>query len=73
MPRRSTSSRFFGFADKTAEQKAEDEKFVSAMIGATGSARKGFRGNNQARLDRDTGRQGARGRGSVQSSLSRFT
>src|SRR5215213_2608624 len=36
-------------------------------------ARKGFRGNNQARLDRDTGRQGTRGRGSVQSSLSCFT
>jgi hypothetical protein len=33
---------FFGFAAKTAEQKAEDEKFVSAMIGATGSREKAF-------------------------------
>ena len=33
---------FFGFAAKTAEEKAEDEKFVSAMIGATGSREKAF-------------------------------
>ena len=33
---------FFGFAAKSAEQKAEDEKFVSAMIGATGSREKAF-------------------------------
>src|SRR3954470_3940537 len=33
---------FFGFAVKTAEQKAEDEKFVAAIIGATGSREKAF-------------------------------
>ena len=33
---------FFGFAAKSSEQKAEDEKFVSAMIGATGSREKAF-------------------------------
>jgi Tfp pilus assembly protein PilF len=33
---------FFGFAAKSAEQKAEDEKFVSAMIGAAGSREKAF-------------------------------
>jgi Tfp pilus assembly protein PilF len=33
---------FFGFADKSPEQKAEDEKFVSAIIAATGSREKAF-------------------------------
>jgi Tfp pilus assembly protein PilF len=33
---------FFGFAAKSPEQKAEDEKFVSAIIGATGSREKAF-------------------------------
>jgi Tfp pilus assembly protein PilF len=33
---------FFGFTVKTPEQKAEDEKFVSAIIGATGSREKAF-------------------------------
>ena len=33
---------FFGFADRSPEQKAEDEKFVSAIIGATGSREKAF-------------------------------
>ena len=33
---------FFGFAAKTAEQKAEDEKFVSAIDRRHRVARKGF-------------------------------
>lgn len=33
---------FFGFAAKTAEQKAEDEKFVTAIINASGSREKAF-------------------------------
>jgi Tfp pilus assembly protein PilF len=33
---------FFGFTTKTAEQKAEDEKFVAAIIGASGSREKAF-------------------------------
>lgn len=33
---------FFGFATKTAEQKAEDEKFVAAIIGASGTREKAF-------------------------------
>jgi Tfp pilus assembly protein PilF len=33
---------FFGFADRSPEQKAEDEKFVSAIIAATGSREKAF-------------------------------
>ena len=33
---------FFGFAAKNAEDKAADEKFVSAIIGATGSREKAF-------------------------------
>jgi predicted Zn-dependent protease len=33
---------FFGFADKSAEEKAGDEKFVSAMIAATGTREKAF-------------------------------
>ena len=33
---------FFGFAAKTAEQKAEDEKFVAAIIKASGSRDKAF-------------------------------
>jgi hypothetical protein len=28
---------FFGFTARTAEQKAEDEKFVAAIIGASGT------------------------------------
>ena len=56
---------FFGFAAKSAEQKAEDEKFVSAIDRRHRVARKGFRGNNQARLDSDTGRQGTGSRAPV--------
>lgn len=33
---------FFGFAAKTAEQKAEDEKFVAAIISASGTREKAF-------------------------------
>jgi Tfp pilus assembly protein PilF len=33
---------FFGFAAKNSEEKASDEKFVSAIIGATGSREKAF-------------------------------
>jgi hypothetical protein len=33
---------FFGLAAKSPEQKAEDDKFVSAIIGATGSREKAF-------------------------------
>ena len=33
---------FFGFAAKSPEQKAEDEKFVNAIVGATGSREKAF-------------------------------
>ena len=33
---------FFGFASKTPEQKAGDEKFVSAIVAATGSREKAF-------------------------------
>lgn len=33
---------FFGFTTKTAEQKAEDEKFVAAIIRETGSREKAF-------------------------------
>lgn len=33
---------FFGFTAKTAEQKAEDEKFVTAIISASGSREKAF-------------------------------
>ena len=33
---------FFGFAAKNAEDKASDEKFVSAIVGATGSREKAF-------------------------------
>lgn len=33
---------FFGFVAKTPEQKAEDEKFVSAIVAATGSREKAF-------------------------------
>lgn len=33
---------FFGFAAKTAEQKAEDEKFVAAIINASGTREKAF-------------------------------
>ena len=33
---------FFGFTTKTAEQKAEDEKFVAAIISASGSREKAF-------------------------------
>jgi predicted Zn-dependent protease len=33
---------FFGFAAKNSEDKAADEKFVSAIIGATGSREKAF-------------------------------
>ena len=33
---------FFGFAAKSAEEKAGDEKFVSAMIAATGTREKAF-------------------------------
>jgi predicted Zn-dependent protease len=33
---------FFGFAAKNAEEKAADEKFVSAMIAATGTREKAF-------------------------------
>ena len=33
---------FFGFAAKTSEQKAEDEKFVTAIINASGSREKAF-------------------------------
>ena len=33
---------FFGFATKNAEEKAGDDKFVSAIVGATGSREKAF-------------------------------
>jgi Tfp pilus assembly protein PilF len=33
---------FFGFAAKSAEEKAADEKFVDAIVGATGSREKAF-------------------------------
>ena len=33
---------FFGFAAKTAEEKAGDEKFVSAIVAATGTREKAF-------------------------------
>jgi Tfp pilus assembly protein PilF len=33
---------FFGFAAKSTEDKAADEKFVSAIVGATGSREKAF-------------------------------
>ncbi len=33
---------FFGFADKNAEDKAADEKFVSAIVAATGTREKAF-------------------------------
>jgi predicted Zn-dependent protease len=33
---------FFGFATKTPEQRAADEKFVSEMVAATGSRQKAF-------------------------------
>ena len=33
---------FFGFAAKNSEQKAADEKFVSAIIGAAGTREKAF-------------------------------
>src|SRR4029434_4367238 len=33
---------FFGLAAKSPEQKAEDDKFVTAIIGATGSREKAF-------------------------------
>lgn len=33
---------FFGFADKSADEKAGDEKFVSAIIAATGTREKAF-------------------------------
>src|SRR5262245_4239069 len=33
---------FFGFAAKNSEEKASDEKFVSAIVGATGSREKAF-------------------------------
>ncbi|SEP12961.1 tetratricopeptide repeat protein [Rhodopseudomonas pseudopalustris] len=33
---------FFGFAAKTPEQRAADEKFVSALVAATGSRQKAF-------------------------------
>src|SRR6476619_1910371 len=32
----------FGFTDKSPEQNAEDEKFVTAIVGATGSREKAF-------------------------------
>jgi Tfp pilus assembly protein PilF len=33
---------FFGFADKNTEEKAGDEKFISAIVAATGSREKAF-------------------------------
>ena len=33
---------FFGFAVKSPEEKAADEKFVDAIVGATGSREKAF-------------------------------
>ena len=49
---------FFGFAAKSAEQKAEDEKFVSAMIGATGSREKAFEETTKRAWIAIQGRQG---------------
>ena len=64
---------FFGFAAKSSEQKAGDEKFVSAIIGATGSREKAFEETTKRAWIAITGRQGTGGRGSVQSGLSHFT
>ena len=64
---------FFGFAAKSAEQKAEDEKFVSAIIGATGSREKAFEETTKRAWIAIQGGKAREAARSVQSSLSHFT